>query len=654
MTAEPVTASAIASESVAVIDDWRVTFRRGGKDVHALRGVSLDIAPGEILGLVGESGSGKSVLGMSLLGLLPGHPVVSGSVSVHGQDIASASPKTVRSVRKLDLGAVFQDPMTSMNPTMRIGRQVAEAAGSMEEAVRLLAAVGIPDAARRASAFPHELSGGLRQRAMIAMAVAGNPSLIVADEPTTALDVTVQAQVLALLRRLCDEVGCSVLLITHDLGVAAQIADRVAVMYAGRLAEVGPTHEVLARAAHPYTLALLRSRLSLSTQRSGPLLALGGEVLDPTSQPVGCSFAPRCPAVVDECSQERPELVDVSPGHSRACLRPPEVAREAVAAEHRDSTAPVAAASDREATAPMLELVDVTRTFSVGTGWGRSAKLHALRSVSLELSAGESVALVGESGSGKSTLLRVIAGLETHDGGTLEINSDQRPQMVFQDAGASLTPWLTVGEIIGERLRARGVSRAQRDERVRETLKLVGLPPEVAKARSSQLSGGQRQRVSLARATVVPPSILLCDEPTSALDVSLAAGVINLIADLRRRLNMTVLFVTHDLAVARIVADRIAVMYLGRIVEIGRAEDITSDPVHPYTRSLLASIPDEGAPSTPLRGEPASPLHPPGGCAFHPRCPIVLDACADPALEVSLQPHHDGHRLAACIRDEAV
>ena len=567
----PPAASAVRTESVPVasVTDLRVTFRRQGRNIHALRGVTLDIAPGEIVGLVGESGSGKSVLAMSLLGLLPGQPMLSGAVSVNGQDMRSANPKLLRSVRRLDLGAVFQDPMTSLNPTMRVGEQVAEAAGRMQEAIRLLTAVGIPDAARRAASYPHELSGGLRQRVMIAMAVAGDPSLIIADEPTTALDVTVQAQVLTLLRELSDQLGCSVLLVTHDLGLAAQIADRVAVMYAGRLVEVGPTHEVLARAAHPYTLALLRSRLSLTTDRSHPLLALQGEVLDPVAEPRGCSFRPRCVAAVEDCAITFPEHRDVISGHSRACIRPAEVARGKVAAQQDLSTATLASALVTESTptTPQLKITDLTRTFVIRQGFRRTAKLRALRSVSLEVAVGESVALVGESGSGKSTLLRVIAGLETYDSGAVQIDSPQPPQMVFQDAGASLTPWLTIGEIIGERLRGHGLSRRERDQRVRDALMLVGLPPEAAKARSGQMSGGQRQRVSLARATVVPPSLLLCDEPTSALDVSLAASVINLIADLRTRLGMTVLFVTHDLAVARIVAERIAVMYLGRIVE---------------------------------------------------------------------------------------
>ena len=646
--------STTTTTAVARTSDLGVTFRRGGRDIHALRGVSLDIRPAEILGLVGESGSGKSVLGLALLGLLPGHPRVSGTVTVREADMVGGSSSSHRSVRRLDLGAVFQDPMTSLNPTMRVGRQVIEAAGSAAEAERLLTAVGVPDPRRRMGSYPHELSGGLRQRVMIAIAVSGNPSLVVADEPTTALDVTVQAQVLALLRSLRDEIGCSVLLITHDLGVAAQIADRVAVMYAGRLAEVGPTAELLGHASHPYTLGLMRSRLSLSVDKSRPLLALAGEVPNPADPLPGCAFAPRCAVAEPACTTTTPVRDEVAADHTRACLRDPSEVRAALGTAPAARTdAHAGRAQSEGAVVPLVRVHEVTRTFVTG-GWRRRGGLQALRKVSLDIAPGEAVALVGESGSGKSTLLRVIAGLETCDGGELELNSPTRPQMVFQDAGASLTPWMSVGELVGERLLGQGLSRAEREGKVRAALAQVGLPQEAARARASQLSGGQRQRVALARATVIPPSLLLCDEPTSALDVSLAAAVINLIGDLRRRLDMSVLFVTHDLSVARVVADRIAVMYLGRIVEIGDADDVTANPSHPYTRSLVASIPDVGKNPPALKGEPASPLHPPQGCAFHPRCPVAVDACSEPGLDVGLRTLHGGTRLVACTESEVV
>ncbi|QRY54902.1 dipeptide ABC transporter ATP-binding protein [Mycolicibacterium septicum] len=645
-------------QPVAAIDDLRVTFRRNGRDVHALRGVSLSIAPGEIVGLVGESGSGKTVLGFTMLGLLPESAKIGGSVRVADSDMVNGGTKALRKVRRLDLGAVFQDPMTSLNPTMRIGKQVAEAAGSEQEALRLLTAVGIPEPKRRMRAYPHELSGGLRQRVMIAMAVAGDPELVIADEPTTALDVTVQAQVLRLLQRLRDEIGCSIVLITHDLGVAAQISDRIAVLYAGRIAEIGPAAEVLARPAHPYTKGLLGSRLTLDTARDRKLAALPGAVPSPASPLPGCAFEPRCTVSTGECSTSLPEPVVVAPQRVSACIRPIADIGGVMASSDVGELFPVKEADSADQR-PAVALANVTKTFAVSRRWlDRSAdnhgKLHALRGVTMRVRQGESVALVGESGSGKSTLLRIIAGLESPTSGSVQVAGGQRPQMVFQDAGASLTPWLSVGELIAERLRATKMSAAQRRTAVAEVLERVGLPVEVAKARSGELSGGQRQRVSLARATVVPPSVLLCDEPTSALDVSLAASVLNLIGDLRRSLDMSVVFVTHDLSVARVVADRIAVMYLGRIVEIGPADRVIGDPAHPYTRALVDAIPDLGRESHVLPGEPASPLSPPDGCAFHPRCPISVPACGGSELDVRLEgtpgnPHH-----VACIERRAV
>ena len=638
--------------SLVEVRDLAISFRRNEETVQALRGVSLDIAPGEILGLVGESGSGKSVLGLAMLGLLPERPrpEIQGSVDVCGTDMVWAGPEQRRVVRRLHLGAVFQDPMTSLNPTMRVGRQVAEAAGSLEEAGRLLEAVGIPEARRRLDAYPHELSGGLRQRVMIAMAVAGNPSLIVADEPTTALDVTVQAQILELLQTLRQETSASLLLITHDLGVAAQVADRIAVLYAGRLAEVGSAREMFHRPRHPYSVGLLRSRLRLDSDRSHPVATLPGEPPDPRQPPVGCPFGPRCPHHRDECDDELPELAaDPGPGadpgpNAVACVRlaalPPDEAEQ----PSRTLWPERPAGGPPPGTA--LVLRDVRKFFPVGPA-RRHQTIKALRGVSLEIREGEAVALVGESGCGKSTLLRSVAGLQTVDGGIIDVARGGRPQMVFQDAAASLTPWLTVGELIGERVRSEGIRAAARRERVTAALQLVGLTAEISDARPSQLSGGQCQRVALARAIVVPPEVLLCDEPTSALDVSLAATVLNLIGRLRRELGMAVLFVTHDLAAARIVADRIAVMYLGKIVEVGEADRLCERPVHPYTRALLATVPGTEHERVAVRGEPASPMSPPNGCEFHPRCPDARASCA--TVEVPLVAvGGDSRRLAAC------
>ena len=525
--------------TVVDVSDLRVTLTRGSTQVEAVRGVSLQVAHGEILGIVGESGSGKSVLGLSLMALLPAsaRPVVTGSIRILGTDMVGTSANADRLVRRQHIGAVFQDPMTSLDPTMTIGNQLAEVTANKADIVRLLTDVGIPDPESRLGAFPHQLSGGLRQRVMIALSLARNPSLIIADEPTTALDVTVQAQILQLLLDLRKSRGCSVVFVTHDLGVAAQICDRIAVMYRGEIVESGDVETVLGSPQHEYTKGLLASRIDLLTPRDRPILSAHG-------------------------AGGADHLPDLWP-----------------------SVVPGPAA---------VTVADVRRTFSSGPVWKRR-QLEAVRGVSLEIARGESLALVGESGCGKSTLLRLVAGLDSPTAGTVTVAGDTRPQMIFQDAGSSLTPWLTVGELLAERLAAAapGLGKTETAATIAETLERVGLPAEVARVRGASLSGGQRQRVAIARAVIVPPAVLLCDEPTSALDVSLAATVLNLLGRLRRELNMSVLFVTHDLAAARIISDRIAVMNKGQIVEIGDAEQICTDPRNDYTRALLSAIPGQ-------------------------------------------------------------
>jgi peptide/nickel transport system ATP-binding protein len=631
---------------VAEVHDLRVTLTRAGRRLHVLRGVDLTIARGEILGLVGESGSGKSILSLAMLGLLPAvsQPETEGSVRVVGVDMLGGTPDDLRSTRRRHMGAVFQDPMTSLNPTMRVGQQIIEAASDEHEALKLMELVGIPDAKLRMRSYPHELSGGLRQRVMIAMAVAGNPDLVIADEPTTALDVTVQAQVLRLLASLRDELGCAVLMITHDLGVAAQIADRVAVLYAGRLAEVGPARAVLTQPTHPYTLGLLAARLSLATPRETTLVTMDGQAPDPGDLPPGCAYAPRCPLAMAECEQQPPDALPLrrdiglgvgGPNYLRACIAPVAAVVE-LGSTSSESEPAIAAPS--EGIAPAVQVRNAEKTFRIKLEHKFArASLQALRGVSLEIAEGESVALVGESGSGKSTLLRVIAGLEKLDRGGVVLGDGSRPQMVFQDAGSSMTPWMSVGTLIGERLRHEPLTKSERRERIAAALDKVGLPAETMHARPRDLSGGQRQRVALARATVVPPKVLLCDEPTSALDASLAASVLNLVRTLRSELGMSVLFVTHDLSIARVVADRIAVMYLGRIVEVAASDELIRAPRHPYTEALLSALPELDREISVLPGEPASAFTPPSGCAFHPRCPRALPMCADPELDVRLE-----------------
>ncbi len=613
-----------------------VTLRRNGEDLHVLRGVDLTIATGEIVGIVGESGSGKSVLGLALMGLLPAasSPRVDGAINVCGVDLGKARKRARRNLLAHHVGAVFQDPMTSLNPTMRVGRQLAEKCGSMDEAARLLDAVRVPEARQRLRAYPHELSGGLRQRVMIAMAVSGNPQLVIADEPTTALDVTVQSQILELLVDLRDELGTAFMFVTHDLGVAAQIADRIGVMYGGGIVELGTAAAVLDDPAHPYTQGLLRSRITMDRPRGVLLSTLAGGPPDPRRPDGGCPFEARCMHRLDECASGSYPPLPVPTDHTRRSACPvvgPGVQVADVAGRK------LADVTDRNA-APAVSLRGVEKHFPVGR-----RTLQAVRGVDLDVAPGEAVALVGESGCGKSTLLRLISGLIPPSSGEVVLaDTSTRPQMIFQDAGASLTPWMSVGELVGERLRGRDMDRTARDAKVRETLDIVGLPESTMATRAAELSGGQRQRVGVARAIVVPPPVLLCDEPTSALDASLAAIVLNMLNELRRELGMAMVFVTHDLAAARIMADRIAVMYLGRIVEEGAVDAITEHPTHPYTRALLRSVPRLGQARIPVFGEPASPLDPPVGCAFHTRCPDAIDACQ------TTDPQFDGH--VACLR----
>jgi peptide/nickel transport system ATP-binding protein len=589
-------ADPVAHAPVASIRGLTVSLSRHGVRRPVLRGINLDIAPGEILGLVGESGSGKSVLALTLMGLLPptARPDVGGEARVAGTDMTRGGAAALRLVRREHLGVIFQDPMTSLNPTMRVGRQITEVKGDKAEAIHLLTAVGVPEPVKRLRAFPHELSGGLRQRVMAAIALSGRPALIIADEPTTALDVTVQAQLLKLLADLRAEFGCSVLFITHDLAVAAQITDRIAVMYQGRVAELGPTDAVLARPSHPYTAGLLASRLALDTPRHGSLKTLPGDGGDFAERMKGCAYHTRCPLAIDRCAEERPPLEmlpKAAVDHWRACWREVRDLAQTVvpAAQLEAHTDAHAVAEITSADQPIIELRDLHCEFKTKGGWGQRHTIHALRGVDLDVYAGEALAIVGESGSGKSTLLRIVAGLTQATGGSAVLRGTA--QMVFQDAGSSLTPWLTVGNMLRERLRPLKLSRAAAGRRIGEILDLIGLPADVLGARPAELSGGQRQRIGLARAVIVPPTVLLCDEPTSSLDASLAASVLNLIRDMRRELEMAVVFVTHDLAVARLMGDRIAVLFDGQVAEIGDPEQILNEPTHERTRALLDAVP---------------------------------------------------------------
>ncbi len=573
------------------INALSVTLHRDGRPFRALDDIDLSIGTGEIVALLGESGSGKSTLSLAVMGLLSAEsqPLIKGAIRVDGIDLVTAAPEVLRDCRRRKLAMIFQDPIGSLNPTMRIGRQLAEAIVDDTPPERWLERVGIPDPKARLAAYPHQLSGGQCQRVMIAMAMAKRPGLIIADEPTTALDVVVQAQVLALLRRLAREDGIAMIFVTHDLAVAAAIADRIAVLQSGRLVEEGPAAQLTRHPAHPYTAALLGARFGLGADRSRQLATLGTEVPVAVDRGNACSFANRCILVAEPCRTARPLPAIAAHGGRVACCRSdacgPDLWRRVSAPWPEPVT------HDR---ALLLELVEVRKTFRLPRRqpFLSAATVPALAGVDLRIYDGEAVALVGGSGSGKSTLLRIAAGLLQPDAGDVFLARGERPQVVFQDAAGSFTPWLSIGEQIDDRLRPLNLSRRDREARVAAAFEQVGLDPVHAAARAGALSGGQCQRAALARAIVVPPRLLLCDEAVSAMDMSLAAAILNLIGVLRRRLGMALLFVTHDLAAARFVADRIVVMAHGRIVEDGSADDLVTNPRHAETRQLLEAMPD--------------------------------------------------------------
>lgn len=553
-----------------------------------LDGIDLEVRQGETVALLGESGSGKSTLGLAILGLLS--PVtawrLTGAAEVAGTAVVGATPDVLRALRHRQVGMVFQDPIGALNPTMRIGRQIEEAIVDDTTAEQWLERVGIAEPATKLRAYPHQLSGGQCQRVMIAMALARRPKLVIADEPTTALDVVVQAQVLELLGRLTREDGVALLLVTHDLAVATTVADRLAVMLTGRLVETGAAAALIERPAHPYTAALLRSRFGMRVDRDRMLPTMRADEGAMAGARAGCGFASRCSLVIDACRVAAPLPMRAAHGGETACIRPADVA--------------VADGGGRAWPMPppplgnlLLELAVVDREYVLAPErpFGPRHVFSALSGINLRIYAGEAVALVGASGSGKSTLLKIAAGLDMPDRGDVVLDGGERPQVVFQDAAGSLTPWLTIGEQIAERLRPERLGAAAIRERVAAALADVGLDPAFASARPGRLSGGQCQRASLARAIIVPPRLLLCDEAVSAMDVSLAASILNLIGVLRRRLGMALLFVTHDLAAARFVADRIVVMAQGRIVEQGPGDEVLERPAHAETRRLLAANP---------------------------------------------------------------
>jgi peptide/nickel transport system ATP-binding protein len=659
-----------APASLLSVEGLSVQFATTGGWVTVVDDVGFHIEPGETVGLVGESGSGKTVTSLAILGLLPRRTsrVEKGTIRLDGRDLRSLTPLEMRRLRGQEISMIFQEPMTSLNPAFTVGNQIAEAVrihlgvsrrAAMARAVELLELVGIPDASRRIKDYPHAFSGGMRQRAMIAMAVACNPRLLVADEPTTALDVTVQAQVLELLRGLQAELGMGILFVTHDLGVVANVCNRVVVLYAGQVVEQAPADRFFARPRHPYAEGLLTA-LPQASQPGSPLATIEGEVPRPESLPRGCRFHPRCRYVQPACHDQPVSLVPVSSveGAQVRCLRHEELdlSRSApprdptVASDVLVSGPTTRTEESGPETAKVVELFGLSKSFPVHSSVLRRVvgRVRAVDGVDLTIAVGETVGLVGESGSGKSTLARLLLRLieptagHVHLGGrdltTMAAGPLRRArrdmQMVFQDPYSSLNPKITVGEIVGEPLEVHdGLRREARQERVAELLVQVGLASDMGRRYPHEFSGGQRQRIAIARALALNPRLVVCDEPISSLDVSTQSQVINLLSDLRRRLGLSFLFIAHDLSVVRHISDRIAVMYLGQIVELGVAEEVYLRPAHPYTEALLSAIPMPDPTGTShrhrivLRGDVPSPLHPPEGCRFHTRCPHAMDLC---------------------------
>ena len=598
------------------VHNLAVSFPTDGPPLTAVRGIDFHVDAGEVVAIVGESGSGKSTAAMAVVSLLPEYADVRGSVRLHGDELIGLPDGDMSRFRGNTIGMVFQDPMSALTPVYTVGDQIAEAIeihrprtgkrAARQRAVELLELVGITQPEKRARAFPHELSGGERQRVVIAIAIANDPDLLICDEPTTALDVTVQAQILEVLKTARDVTGAGVLLITHDLGVVGEFADRALVMYAGRIVESAAVNDVYRDRRMPYTVGLLGSVPRLDAPQGTRLVPIPGAPPSLTDLEPGCPFGPRCPLVVDECRTAEPELVTVAPQHAAACIRTEHVVGRSAAEVYGIST-------DAESVGPaespvVVRVRDLVKTYSLTKGvlFRRSVgEVRAVDGISFELRQGRTLAIVGESGSGKSTTLHEILELVAPQSGSIEVlgadvatlNSASRRalrrdiQVIFQDPAAALDPRLPVFELLAEPLHANGFSKGDTSTRVAELLDIVGLRHTDASRYPAEFSGGQKQRIGIARALALRPKILALDEPVSALDVSIQAGILNLLLDLQQELGLSYLFVSHNLSVVKHMAHDVVVMLRGAIVEQGGSDQVFNRPQHEYTQRLLAAVP---------------------------------------------------------------
>ncbi|MEC5180464.1 ABC transporter ATP-binding protein [Arthrobacter sp. CG_A4] len=672
--------------AVLSVRDLNVRFNTENGVVHAVRGIDFDLRAGKTLGIVGESGSGKSVTSMAIMGLLPPTAEVTGSVRLLGSELLGLSDKAMCRYRGNDIAMVFQDPLSSLTPVYTVGNQIIEALtvhnpnmsklAKEARAVELLGMVGIPSPKDRLKAFPHEFSGGMRQRVMIAIAIANNPRVLIADEPTTALDVTIQAQVLEVLHTAQEETGAAVVMITHDLGVVAGLADDIMVMYAGKPVETGTVDDIYYNPRMPYTMGLLGAVPRVDVAEKSSLVPIEGIPPNLVHTPTGCSFAPRCPLVSDSCLAGEPELWPVtgSGDHKAACIKTDSLATEVDVHElFKAPPVPVSRfdAIPREERRAVLELKDVKKHFPLMKGAlikRRIGTVKAVDGLSFDIREGECFSIVGESGCGKTTTLLeimefhkdqdgevVIGGLSNKEAADARTKSAMRKelQMVFQDPTGALDPRFTVFEVLSEPLENAGMAKPEIRKRIMELMKLVGLQPDHVNRFPNQFSGGQRQRIGIARALAVNPKLVVLDEPVSALDVSVQAGVINLLDQLRAELGLSYLMVAHDLSVVRHISNRVAVMYLGKIVEIGAVDAVFDNPRHPYTRALLSAIPvpdpqlERTRERIILQGDLPSPLEAPKGCNFATRCPVFAalppvkqEKCLtlEPGLEMAAAP----------------